>query len=64
MGGVKEVVDRSREMLEATLRCDEEKVASIMEYVHDQEIPFLQYGDENSLSCVITLCIFICRKGL
>ncbi|MBU3874871.1 ATP-binding protein [Faecalicatena sp. AGMB00832] len=62
MGGVKEIVDRSREMLEATIKCDEKKVASMIEYVHDQEIPFLQYGDENSLSCVITLCYLYARK--
>ncbi len=62
MGEIKEIVDRSREMLEATLACEEEKVAAILENVHDREIPFLQYGDENSLSCVITLCYLYARK--
>jgi len=62
MGGVKEVVDRSKEMLQATLACDEEKVAAILEYIHDKEIPFLQYNDENSLSCVITLCYLYARN--
>lgn len=62
MGEVKEIVDRSREMLEATLACDEEKVAAILEDVHDREIPFLTYNDENSLSCVITLCYLYARK--
>ena len=37
-GGVKEIVESSREMLEATLNCDEEKVAAILEEVHDREI--------------------------
>lgn len=62
MGEIKEIVDRSREMLEATLACEEEKVAAILENMHDREIPFLQYGDENSLSCVITLCYLYARK--
>lgn len=62
MGEVKEIVDRSREMLEATLACEEEKVAGILEEAHDRELPFLQYGDENSLSCVITLCYLYARK--
>lgn len=62
LGAVKEIVDRSEEMLEATLRQDCEKVASILEYVHDKEIPFLQYNDENSLSCVITLCYLYARN--
>lgn len=61
MGEVKAVVERSEDMLKATLQCDEEKVASILEEVHDREIPFLEYGDENSLSCVITLCYLYAR---
>lgn len=62
MGAVKEIVDSSREILEATLACDEQKVAEMLEKVHDREIPFLQYNDENSLSCVITLCYLYARK--
>lgn len=61
MGGVKKIVDESRNMLMATLKCDEEKVAKILEMVHDQEIPFLNYNDENSLSCVVTLCYLYAR---
>lgn len=61
MGEVKAIVERSEEMLNATLQCDEKKVAAILEEVHDQEIPFLKYGDENSLSCVITLCYLAAR---
>ncbi|MCI8503393.1 MAG: hypothetical protein HFH00_06105 [Dorea sp.] len=30
--------------------------------MHDQEIPFLEYNDENSLSCVVTLCYLYARK--
>lgn len=62
MGGIKEIVEQSREMLQATLNRDENKVASILESVHDREIPFLSYNDENSLSCVITLCYLYARK--
>ena len=59
---VKEIVDQSKAMLEATLAGDAEKVAQILEAVHDREIPFLQYNDENALSCVITLCYLYARK--
>lgn len=62
MGEVKHIVERSKEMLLATLACQEEKVAAILEEVHDREIPFLQYNDENSLSTVITLCYLYARK--
>ena len=33
-----------------------------MEAVHDHEIPFLKYNDENSLSCVVTLCYLYARE--
>lgn len=62
MGEVKEIVDRSKEMLLATLESNEAKVAEILEYVHDKEIPFLKYNDENALSCVITLCYLYARR--
>ena len=61
MGSVREIVLRSREMLDATLDENGEKVAQILEDVHDREIPFLQYNDENALSCVITLCYLAAR---
>lgn len=62
MGEVRLVVERSKEMLQATLDEDASRVAEILEEVHDREIPFLQYNDENSLSCVITLCYLYARK--
>ncbi len=62
MGGVSEIVRQSKQMLEATLACDEEKTAQMLEKVHDREIPFLQYNDENSLSCVITLSYLYARN--
>lgn len=62
MGEVKEIVDDSREMLEATLAGDADRVAEMLERVHDREIPFLTYHDENALSCVITLCYLYARR--
>lgn len=62
MGEIREIVNRSKEMLEATLRGDTDQISDILEEVHDKEIPFLQYHDENSLSCVITLCYLYARK--
>ncbi len=61
-GEVKKIVDRSKEMLEATLNKDTEKMAEILEYVHDLEIPVLKYNDENSLACVVTLCYLYARN--
>ena len=60
-GGVSEVVARSKEMLEATLEKNTKKMADILEYIHDLEIPILQYNDENSLACVVNLCYLYAR---
>lgn len=62
MGEVKEIVDMSKQVLQATLDMEEEKVAGFLEAVHDREIPFLKYNDENALSCVITLCYLYARR--
>lgn len=62
MGEVRLVVEQSKEILMATLDEDAERVAEILEEVHDREIPFLNYNDENSLSCVITLCYLYARR--
>lgn len=61
MGKVKQIVDRSEEILRATVDGDAEKVAEILEEIHDAEIPFLKYNDENALSCVITLAYLAAR---
>ncbi len=62
MGELKKITDRSKEMLNATLNCDSKRIAEILEEVHDSEIPFIQYNDENSLSCVVTLCYLYARE--
>ena len=62
MKDIKQIVTQSKEMLKATLALDNQKVAHILENVHDQEIPFLNFNDENSLSCVITLCYLYARN--
>ena len=62
MGAIRDIVYQSKEMLMATLNQDAVKVAQILEEVHDREIPFLKYNDENALSCVITLCYLYARE--
>ena len=59
---VKAIIDRSNELLESTLAKDSKKVAEIIEDVHDLEIPILKYSDENSLSCVVSLCYLYARN--
>ena len=62
MGTVAEIVNNSKNVLDATIALDAQKVAQYIEEVDNREIPFLQYNDENSLSCVITLCYLHARN--
>ena len=62
MGVLARITQRSKEMLEATISGNEEKVAEILEIVHNQEIPFITYKDENSLSIVVTLSYLYARE--
>jgi len=60
-GYVSEIVENSKKMLKATVNVDTETMAKILHHVHNSEIPILQYNDENSLSCVVTLAYLSAR---
>ena len=53
--GLKQTLDNSMALLKATLARDEEKVARLVEQVHDENIPHVHYNDENSLACVVVV---------
>ena len=60
-GYVSEIIENSRIMLKATVNKDTTAVEKILHDIHNSEIPILQYNDENSLSCVITLAYLSAR---
>ena len=60
-GYVSEIIENSRTMLKATVNKDTETVEKILHDIHNSEIPILQYNDENSLSCVVTLAYLSAR---
>ena len=65
-GGWEEVmrsVRASDELLKATLACDKEKVAELIEQSHQDNTSILKYNDENSLSCVLSLAYYSARKN-
>lgn len=53
----------SEELLDATLRGDETRVAELLEQSHDDNTSILKYNDENSLSCVISLAYYTAKKN-
>ena len=59
--GVADLLDSSHKLLEALWDLDEEAVAAGIEKAHE-EIPILQYNDENSLSCTINLAFYFARE--
>ena len=64
--GWSEVADSlklSDELLKATLNCDEEKVAELIEQSHQDNTSILKYNDENALSCVLSLAYYSARKS-
>ena len=62
--GWKEVIssiNNSRKLLEALWNLDSDKVAAGVDKAHE-EISILQYNDENSLSCTISLAFYFARE--
>lgn len=55
-------IQLSDELLEATLQGDTERVAEIIEQVHDENTSILQYNNENSLSCILSLAYYSAKK--
>ncbi|WP_252231329.1 AAA family ATPase [Clostridium sp. ZBS15] len=60
-GYVSEIIANSKRMLKATVNGDIKTVEAILHDIHNSEIPILQYNDENSLSCVLTLAYLSAR---
>lgn len=60
-GYVSKIIESSNKMLKATVSNDTEVMKSILHDIHNSEIPVLQYNDENSLSCVVTLAYLSAR---
>lgn len=54
---------QSEKVLKATLQMQEEKVAELVEEAHRNNTSIIQYNDENSLSCVISLAYYSAKKN-
>ncbi|QAA32219.1 AAA family ATPase [Clostridium manihotivorum] len=60
-GYVSKIIENSKRMLKATVKGDTKVIEEILHDIHNSEIPVLQYNDENSLSCVLTLAYLSAR---
>ncbi len=52
----------SEELVEATLNGDAEKVSDLISDSHKENTSILQYNDENSLACVLSIAYYSARK--
>lgn len=55
---ISKTISRCDELLMATIDGNAEKVAEIIELAHETYTSILNYNDENSLSCVLTMAYF------
>ena len=56
-----EAIALSRELLNALLEGDSDKVAAGVAKAHEEHASILRYNDENSLSCVLSLAFYSAR---
>ena len=57
-GPVIDALQKSEQLLQATLDGDSEAVARGVEVVHDENTSILSYNDENSLACVLSIAYY------
>ena len=55
---VADAIEKSKQLLQATLRGDEEVVARGVDAAHDENTSILSYNDENSLACVLSIAYY------
>ncbi len=60
--GISNALRASEQLLEATLRGNEEAVAKGIDEVHTANTSILSYNNELSLSCVITIAYYVAQK--
>ncbi len=60
---VAKALEASEQLLEATLRGDEEAVARGVDAAHDEHTSILSYNNENSLACVLSLAYYYARNN-
>lgn len=55
-------IQSSKTLLETTLACDADKVATYIDAAHDENTSILSYNDENSLSCVLSIAYIYAKN--
>ena len=59
---VADALEKSKQLLRATLDGDAEAVARGIDVVHDEETSILSYNNENSMACVLSIAYYYARN--
>ena len=57
-----DAIQRSEQLLQATLEGDEQAVAAGVEAAHDDNTSILSYNNENSLACVLSIAYYYAKN--
>ncbi len=60
-GNISEILDRSRRLLEETIKGNAQMVAEVLELAHQDETSVLSYNNEESLACAINIAYYYAR---
>ena len=55
---VSDAIQKSRQLLQATIAGDADTVARLVDAAHDENTSILSYNDENSLACVLAIAYY------
>jgi len=55
-------IEKSRQLLHATIDGDEEAVVRAVDAAHDENTSILSYNDENSLACVLSIAYYYAKN--
>lgn len=59
---ISEVLERSKTLIEKTIKGNAEKVAETLEIAHEDETSVLSYNNEESLACAINIAYYYARS--
>ncbi len=60
---VYEAIEKSKQLLKATIAGNEQAVARAIDMAHDENTSILSYNDENSLACVLSIAYYAARDN-
>jgi hypothetical protein len=62
MSDISRVLERSRTLIEETIKGNAERVAETLEIAHEDETSILSYNNEESLACAINIAYYYARS--